>query len=167
MTLLDRYFKTPILWDILIGVIIVLSVEVIRYKVRFELPVTEKSLSLISDLSTISLTFSGFILTFLTVIVTFKTASKKPKLPDNSDVSLFDLFFNTKYYYRTTRLLKGSIKSLVCLSVIGLVLKMVVEAEFYYFVFYFNIFWLAIISLTIWRNLMILTMIIGLQKEQE
>lgn len=167
MTLLDNYFKRPLLYDYLAGLLLVGITEIIRCKLSFQLPKSDKNVSLISDLSTISLTLAGFILTFLTVIVTFKTAARKPKSSDNSDVTLFDLFFNTCLYYETTRLLKGGIKSLVLISIIGLVLKMILEDEYLKFIFYYNIFWLLVISLTMWRNLLILSKIINLHKDNE
>src|SRR5690606_20250044 len=104
MTLLDKYFKRPLLFDYLLGCMLVGIVEIIRHKFSFRLPISDKSLSLVSDLSTISLPLAGFILTCLTVIVTSKTTAMKPHTSDNSDVTLFDLFFNTNLYYDTTRL---------------------------------------------------------------
>jgi len=167
MTFLDNYFKRPLLYDYLAGILLVVITEIIQCKLSFQLPKSDKNLSLISDLSAISLTLAGFILTFLTVIVTFKTAAKKTEKPDNSDVTLFDLFFNTHLYYDTTRLLKGAIKSLVLMSVLGLILKMVLDDKYQNFIFYFNIFWVLVIFLTMWRNLLILTKIINLQKDDD
>lgn len=165
MTILDRYFERPLFYDYFLGTMALFGILLIQNKWSFTLPKMEKILSLSSDLATISLTLAGFILTFLTVIVTFKTAAKKPDKKDNSDVTLFDLFFNTKFYFQTTSLLKGGIKSLVVLSVMGLVLKMFLEDKNVSYMFYFNIIWLTVIALTMWRNILILTKIIDLHKE--
>ncbi len=167
MTTIDRYFERPILYDILLGFIISGLVYFLQYKEVFLIPKSEKTISLISDLSTISLTLSGFILTFLTVIVTFKSTTKKVTDNNYENFSVFDLFFNTRMYIKTTKLLKYGIMILVLFSILGLLSKMIIPDKYIYIVFYFNIIWLSIISLTMYRNLLILGKIIKLQQNDK
>lgn len=61
---------------------------------------------MLTDLITISLTLAGFILTLITVLITFKSSSKIKKLEVDSKEPIFDLFFATSLYFETVRHLK-------------------------------------------------------------
>ena len=105
-------------------------------------------------------------LTLLTVLITFKTGAKIPNGTNNEEVPLFDMFFSTWLYYETTDLLKGCIKSLIFIAVIGFSLKILLNEILLKFLFFSNILGLIIIVTTLSRSLLILTKIIDLQKEQ-
>jgi hypothetical protein len=164
--MIDRYFKRPILYDYLIACLICGFFFFLYRRHCLDLPKPENSLSTTTDLSTISLTLAGFVLTLLTVLVTFKTGAKIPNSSNNEDIPLFDLFFSTKLYYRTTDLLKGCIKSLIFISILGFSLKLLLNECLAKYLFFANILGLVIIATTLYRSLMILTKIISLQKEQ-
>ncbi|MCX2432830.1 hypothetical protein [Pedobacter sp. GR22-10] len=130
-----------------------------------ELPKTETNVSTTTDLATIALTLAGFVLTLLTVLITFKTGARLPNSGDNEDVPLFDLFFSTGLYYRTTSLLKGCIKSLIFVAMLGFSLKLFLPEAYLKYIFFANVLGLIIIATTLWRSLLILTNIIKLQRE--
>ncbi|RFZ84120.1 hypothetical protein DYU05_00330 [Mucilaginibacter terrenus] len=163
--MIDNYFKRPLLYDYLLGCSVCAIFFWLNHKGHFNLPEPGASLSTTTDLSTISLTLAGFVLTLLTVLITFKTGAKIPNGTQNDDVPLFDLFFSTRLYFQTTTLLKGCINSLVFISVLGFTLKLLLSEAYEKFLFYSNVLGLVIIAATLYRSLMILTRIIRLQRE--
>lgn len=162
--MINRYFKRPLLYDYLVGGGICLLLLGLYHFHYINLPESTSSISTITDLSTISLTLAGFVLTLLTVLITFKTGAKLPNGQDNEAIPLFDLFFSTHLYFQTTDLLKGCIKSLIFIAVLGFSLKLLLPERFTVYVFFSNVLGLVIITTTLFRSLMILTRIINLQK---
>lgn len=162
--ILDKYFKRPAFYDYAISIIAIAILYIAFYKSVFELPKNERSLSMTSDLANIGLTSAGFILTLLTVLITFKSSSNINKDNYSEDDSLFDLFFASELYFMTVRILKNCIKSLIFISVFGYVLKLGLPKEYLKYVFFYNAFGLIIIALTLYRCLLILTKILKIQK---
>lgn len=162
--ILDKYFKRPVLYDYLVSFIVATLSYLAFHKGMFELPKDERSLSMTSDLANVGLTSAGFILTLLTVLITFKSSSRINKNNYSEDDSLFDLFFASELYFTTVQILKNCIKSLIFISVIGYVLKLGIPKEYLKFVFFYNLFGLIIVALTLYRCLLILTKILKMQK---
>lgn len=162
--ILDRYFRRPILYDYLISIIIGIILFLTSNYGIFNLPKDERSLSMTSDLANVGLTSAGFILTLLTVLITFKSSSNINKKNYSEDDSLFDLFFASDLYFTTVRILKNCIKSLILISVIGQALKLGLPKEYLKFVFFYNVLGLVIIAMTLYRCLLILTKILKMQK---
>ena len=163
--MIDKYLKRPLLYDYIIAFIICAFFYWLIYLGKINFPKPENSLSTTTDLATISLTLAGFVLTLLTVLVTFKTGAKIPNGTSNEDIPLFDLFFSTPLYYKTTDLLKGCIKSLIFISILGFSLKLLLSEQLVKYLFFSNVLGLIIIALTLYRSLLILTNIVNLQKE--
>lgn len=162
--ILDKYFKQPLFWDYIISSIITI-IFIVLYNYDFiNLPKIDRSLSITSDLSNVGLTSAGFILTLLTVLITFKSSSKISKENYTDDNTLFELFFTSDLYFQTVKILKNCIKSLIFISVFGYCLKIGLTQTKLQFTFFYNIFGLAIISLTLWRCLLILTKILKMQE---
>jgi hypothetical protein len=162
--MINRYFNRPIFFDYTFGVIAVGIVQFLYFKYKFEVPEYTTLLSLTTDLSTVALTFAGFVLTLLTVLVTFKMSAKVPlSIDDNENIPLFELFFSTKLYPLTVSLLKGCIISLGVISLSGFALKLFLPSKTLTTLFLFNIFGLTILAFTFARSLMILGLITGLQ----
>lgn len=161
--ILDSYFKRPIFWDYTIAVIVVSIFLYADYLNRLRFPSIERSLSITSDLSNVGLTLAGFILTLLTVLITFKSASKISKEQYSEDDSVFELFFASDLYFITVRILKNCIKSLIFISVFGYAVKLSLPQECFKFTFFYNIFALIILALSVWRCLLILSKILHLQ----
>jgi len=144
------------------------SIVVALYlKARIELPKPDYVFSIASDLSNIALTLSGFILTLLTVLITFKGGSKITKDSEEGTYSVFDAFFATGLYYETVRHLKNCVKSLVVVSIVGYGLKLGLKQSIYQFIFFYNIYGLSVIILTLVRSLLILTRVVSLQSEND
>jgi hypothetical protein len=162
--IIDHYFKKPVIIDYTIAIVTATVIFLTWNKYNLCLPKFDQSLSVLTDLTTISLTLAGFILTLLTVLITFKSGSKIQKLELDSDEPLFDMFFATGLYFETVRHLKNCIKSLIFIGFVGFTLKLGLLTFIQTEIFYFNVFSVIIILLTTWRCLLILGTILNLQK---
>lgn len=163
----DIYFKRPLIWDFIIALFLSFLGFILVYKNIIIKPQANDSITIITDVTNISLTMSGFILTLLTVLITFKGGSKITKIEADSKEPLFDLFFVTGLYHETVRHLKNCIKSLIIVAIIGFTIKIFSPESLKTGIFYFNIFGFTIIILTITRCLLILGKVMDLQKEND
>lgn len=164
--ILNKYFRRPLFWDYsLCFIICILSIYLYR-KNKIILPTASESISVTTDVTTISLTLSGFILTLLTVLITFKSGSNIKKIENENSETVFNLFFASSYYFETIKHLKNCIKSLIFIAVIGFGIKLFINQNFRIYAFFFNEIGLTIIILTIWRCLLILNKILDFQKEE-
>lgn len=164
--ILDRYFARPLFWDYLLGTIVCLALEFARRKGLHVAPTNETLISTTTDLSTISLTIAGFILTLLTVLITFKGSTiQSPNTENNAEPRVFDAFFETGLYFLTIKHLSNGIKSLSFIALVGYSLKLTLSVQNVHYMLYFGIFGLIIVVLTIWRSLLILSKIVALQRE--
>lgn len=162
--MLDKYFKRPLFWDYFLSIII-LAIIIIFYKRGIiVIPKADHVLSIASDLSTIALTLAGFILTLLTVLITFKSTTKIDETNPQEKNTLFELFFGSPFYFETVKHLKNCIKSLVFIAVFGFTIKLFVREDSCKFIFFYNVMGLIIIVLTLLRSLLILEKIIEIQK---
>jgi len=96
----DIYFKRPLWWDYSIATGLALVSFLAIEKSYLKLPPEAESISILSDLTNISLTISGFILTLLTVLITFKSGSKTKKINLDSTEPLFECSFQQIYIIR-------------------------------------------------------------------
>ena len=162
--MIDRYFRSPVFWDYTLAGLVTVGIWGLFLKHSIRLPKEQYIWSMASDLTTIALTLSGFILTLLTVLITFKSGSKVNKSSIAEQDSIFELFFATDLYFQTVKHLKNCIKSLITIAVIGFSLKLFLDECNHKYIYFFNVLGLIIIVLTIIRSLLILTKIINLQK---
>lgn len=165
--ILDKYFKRPFVWDSFFAFLFTTLGHLLVCKQIIIKPKIEDCISITTDVINISLTMSGFILTLLTVLITFKGGSRITKIEIDSEKTLFDLFFATGLYHETVRHLKNCIKSLIIVAIIGFTTKVFCPEIFKANIFYFNIFGFTIIMMTIFRCLLILEKIMDLQKEND
>ncbi len=163
--MIDRYFRQPLVYDYFITLVSCAMLYYLYLKEIISLPIETTSISMSTDVSTIALTLAGFVLTLLTVLITFKTGAKIVNNSNQEDLPLFDLFFSTPLYFKTVDLLKGAIISLVFVAVVGFGMKLILRGEFVKYIFFANVLGLFIITVTLWRSLLILTKIVNLQKE--
>ncbi len=164
--MMDGYFKRPVFWDYCIAIIAVTICKVLLCYGKINLPAETKILSISSDISGIGFTSAGFIITLVTVLITFKSGSKVKKDNYNSSNSVFELFFASDLYFETVKHLKNCIKSLIVLSVLGYALKLFINHNIKEILFLFCISGILIVALTLWRCLLIMTKILNLQKEE-
>ncbi len=165
MRMLDKYFRNPVAWDCFISAFAACIglTGIMRFHLRFSND--EILLAVGSDLATVSLTLAGFILTLMTVLISFKsTAKPKHELNLETD-TLFNIFFSTDLYFQTVRHLRNAIISLTLLAIVGYSFKLLLPPNQYWVLFIFHIFSLGIIMLTLFRCLLILSRIVKIQKE--
>ncbi|CAI9682030.1 hypothetical protein HZQ11_12915 [Elizabethkingia anophelis] len=162
----DFYFKKPVFWDYIIALGIMLLLYLAYQKSRLSIPDAQDSYSLTGDLTNITLTLAGFILTILTVLITFKDSSNDVQITDDN-VSSFNKFFSTDFYYETVKHLKNCIKSIIFISAIGFFIKLFMLNELRKFFFFYNVLGLTITILTVYRCLLILSKVLVLQKKDK
>lgn len=158
------YFRYPVFIDYTIAAIVCLFFSVLNERDILLIKKDSDYGAITTDLSTIALTLAGFVLTLLTVLITFKTGARIPNEDNREEVPLFDYFFSSKLYFDTINLLKNCIKSLIFIAILGFTLKLLLPAEYLHLLFYSNILGLIIIVTTLLRSLAILTSIVNLQK---
>lgn len=164
--ILDKYFRRPIFWDYFFcSLFCTLSIYLV-YNENIQLPNDNDTIAVTSDVTNISLTLSGFILTLLTVLITFKSGSNIKKIEPDSQEPVFDLFFASGYYFETVKHLKNCIKSLIFIAVIGFIIKLFLPSEYKSKAFFFNVIGLGIIILTISRCVLILNKVLELQEHE-
>jgi len=160
--ILEKYFERPIFWDCFISIIMSsLIFSLLHFKI-IPLPSLDNVISITTDISNISLTSTGFILTLLTVLITFRGYDKRSDKIDDSG-SVFQVFFSTKLYKMTVDLLKDCIKSLVLISLLGFILKLFSSSSQNLILFIFNTFGFSILCLTLIRCMLILSKLIDLK----
>lgn len=162
--MLDLYFKRPLVWDYSISIILIVIFYSLNFKGYVSIPNENYLVGIISDLSNISLTSAGFILTLLTVLITFKSSNnfKNQSLEDFENT--FDLFFASNLYFETVRHLKNCIKSLIFVALLGYVFKLIMFKIQEIALFLYCILGLIILILSLWRCLLILSRILNMQK---
>ncbi len=162
--IIDKYFRRPLVWDYLIAATFAAVALLMLNRGIISLPKEEYVYGMISDLATVSLTMVGFILTLVTVLISFKSTNKvNPSALKPTD-STFDVFFASHFYFQTIKLLKNGIKSLTLTALTGYCLKLVVDHLYYKILFIFCFIGLIIILMTVGRCLLILTRIIKIQQ---
>jgi hypothetical protein len=164
MKIVDIYFRNPISWDCVISLLLAIGAYKLTHDKVIEIPKNDFILSSVSDIANISFSSTGFILTILTVLITFKAGSRRKDKIENYDSAL-DFFFQTPLYGQTTYHLKNCIKSLVFLGLTGYVFKITTPKSLMDYLFYFLIFSLFILALTLMRCLLILNRVLTLQNK--
>ena len=163
--MLDLYFKKPVFFDYSIGIIL-MGLMILGINCNYtHVPTIERIYSLVADVTNISLTSSGFILTLLTVLITFKSGSSLTKENYTDKNTTFELFFASALYFETVKHLKNCVKSLIFIAMLGFTLKMIIPITAINLIHYFNVIGIVIIGLTLWRCLLILTQILNMQKD--
>lgn len=162
MKLINFYFVNAIKLDLFISSAFGCLTWLLFDKFTIRIPNEDFILNSVSDIANISFTSAGFILTILTVLITFKAASQPKEKIENYDSTL-DWFFQTSLYSVTTHLLKDCIKVLIALGLIGYMVKILLPENLRFYSFYFIIFSLILLSLTLFRCLLLLSKVLGLQ----
>lgn len=164
MKAVDIYFRNPLSWDSVISLLVAIGTWKLTCDKVIEVPKKDFILSSVSDIANISFSSTGFILTILTVLITFKAGSRKKDKIENYDSAL-DFFFQTPLYGQTTYHLKNCIKSLVILGLVGYIFKIITPQYLMEYLLYFLVFSLFILALTLMRCLLILNKVLTLQNK--
>lgn len=160
--LINIYLKSPIFIDFIISSIISGAIYYLACILVIKIPNLKFLQNLLSDLATIAFTSTGFILTILTVLVTFKANSKRQNSIKEYDSAL-SLFFYTPLYPMSTSILKNSIKILLVVALASFLTKafsLEIQIEF---LFAIIIYPLVLITMALLRCVMLLSKILKLQ----
>lgn len=160
--MLDNYFKRPVLWDCLFSGLVVACAYFMNYYNQFEMPKREQLLSSTTDITTICFTSAGFIFTIITILITFKSSIRTTKENADQNESVFEVFFVSELYFESVRHLKNCVKTLMVIAILGFLLKLSTIENLKLFLF--CILGVTIVSLTLWRCLLIMTKILVLQR---
>lgn len=163
MKILDWYYKRPILIDYAIAALVIglfflineyLNLEIIKANVNNDLSI---------DIGAIGLTVSGFILTLVTILITFKSGEI---LSDNSldnDSNPFKIFLGSALYKKSINILKYGVLSLVTISIAIFILKLFSGNISSKYILSANIVGIIIISTTFIRCFYVLNIILKMQ----
>jgi len=163
--MLDKYFQKPVFWDYVLVSILIIGLKILYYLDCITIPELELLLSLSSDIANVSFTSAGFIITLVTVIITFKSNSHVTKENYKESDTVFELFFASDLYYETVKHFKNCVKSLVIVAVVGYVLKLINHDLRCEFLFLYCSSGLLVILLSLWRCLLILSKIVKMQRQ--
>lgn len=159
-SILDRYFKYPLLWDTAIASSSTLVVDLLLRKgliVRQEFAIVS---GWIGDMANAGLTSAGFILTCLTILVTFKSTLTRPSAAEDST---FNQFFDSSLYHRTIIILKWCVYSVLLVSGGCYFLRLLVHDGTSLLIKYFA-FGAVVLLLSLWRCVLVLGLVLRLQR---
>jgi len=177
---LDAYFKRPIFWDILTAGILMTTFDVINIRDLIGLEIHYVPESYIETMSTSIITFAGFVLTIITIIITFKNTlpeefsevhekndkSEQPvkSRPPDEVKSKVVKFYHSKYYEMTLALLMNSVKIMFALFFLLISCYFInnLSQKIYLHVLLCS---LILTIFTLFRFLLILKIIIDFQKD--
>ena len=161
--MIDKYFRFPLILDYIFGLIVISVLLWFNFKGYYSLPEQGILLQISSDISNVSLTLAGFIMTLLTVLITYKMGTKVERNLENQNPRVLDVFFSSDLYSRTLQILKGCIGSLIFISILGFILKSILRGGHINYLFFSNILGIIIIVTSLGRSLFILTKVVGFQ----
>jgi hypothetical protein len=155
---LDFYLRTPVKCDFFIVGFCILIWHSLSNYFSFSIDSENNKLSEISaEIGTVLITIAGFILTIITIIVTFKNSIEPKKNESNND-----LFYNSNFYPVTIKLLKNCVKLLLFLFLVIYIARLLYPISDI-IMFYINFSALVFSVLVFMRFLLILKIIISFQ----
>lgn len=160
--ILNTYIKRPVLWDIILTAFCcyLYSLCISKFCVTLNYDM-ELIKSIISDLISTSISLAGFVLASLTIIVTFKdNISNKPK---TDEVNGIELLFSSKHYGRIVGVFSWAVFVFLLLFLLLALSKLFISKVPQTIAIYFCLVPISIISLTIFRSILVLYSIIRLQ----
>lgn len=161
---LDILYKYPILVDTILGILFCVIIKLYESKYGYLSIYKSYDVSICSDLGAIGLTISGFLITIVTILVSFKTSSLIDKTDLKKDSNSFLIFISSPFYFQTVKFINKSVIILVILSITNYILKIFISTEYNYIMFFTNIITVILILTTFSRSIYIINLIIKMQK---
>lgn len=167
---LNFYIKRPLLYDVILCAIISVALHFISLKQNIDFKISlEDFRSNLTDLISTSISLAGFVLASLTIIVTFKdninhkesAAGTKGKASES--LSGLEIIFTSKHYNRIVGVFSWAAFLFLFLFFFFSFAKLAapkIPAHLYH---YISITGIILISLSIFRSLLILYRVIRLQ----
>lgn len=171
--ILNIYIKRPLLWDIIIAALICFLYNFLLKKIPLNISINQDLItSIFSDLIGTSISLAGFVLASLTIIVTFKdnitqkanaNLSNVDESNDDNNPSGIELLFSSKHYGRIVGVFTWAVFIYLLMFLVLSFLKLFVGKIDETFYVYLCIVPIVIITLTIFRSVLVLYRIIKLQ----
>lgn len=157
--ILDKYYKRPILYDLILNFVIVGLLFSLNNEGIIRLDFDENS----TNVGSVGLTISGFILTLLTILLTLKSNSiiKGEKVTSGSNA--FHVFLASDLYKKSISILKNGVIILLLISFLTLAASVLTKEFYEVYGFYINTICLLFILLTFLRCFHILNLIFNMQ----
>lgn len=164
--MLEKYYKRSILYDYCFSLLVVLALYLlIDNNILIKQPDLCKSFDFSSDIGTVGLTVSGFILTLLTILMTLKSGQLVNEEELSQKSSPFKIFLASQLYMRSIEILRNGVLSLVTICFLIFFLKMLFQDQIKEDLFYINVIGLFIIITTFLRCFYVLNLILRMQKK--
>lgn len=165
--LLDYYFRNTLLYDILIGIIVCITYYTIYSKEEILTPPSDEDIKdIASETITIILTITGFVLTFLTIIITFKENVKKEQVFDCNSPDIQNIFYNSKLYPETVKHIKNTVKSLIISCVIIYMTRLFLYQN-HEIIYFSTLYGISILIVSIVKSLFIINKVIDFQSMKD
>lgn len=171
--ILNTYIKRPLLWDLLIAATVCFIYNFLLNKICLNISINQDLItSIFSDLISTSISLAGFVLASLTIIVTFKdnitqknnaNASNAKEPVVNKSQSGIELLFSSKHYGRIVGVFTWAVFIYLFLFLVLSFLKLFIGKIDETFYAYLCIVPIVLITLTIYRSVLVLYRIIKLQ----
>lgn len=159
--ILDKYYKRPLVFDLLINVVVLTIVFYIDNWGYYSFTFDEKS----QVIPSIGITISGFILTMLTILLTLKSNSiinakneSKNELKNN-----FSIFLTSELYSKSISILRNGVISLLTVSFFTLGISVVLREVYSAVGIYLNIVCFVFTLLVFLRSFYVLNLIFKMQ----
>ena len=149
---LDFLYRYPLLVDTFLGAIFCTAIKFYEKNYGYLNIYKSYDISTCSDLGSIGLTLSGFLITIVTILVSFKTTSliEQGELKKNSNAFL--IFISSPLYFQTVKFINKSVIILVLASILNYLLKIFIAPEFNYVMFYVNVITVILILTTFMKS---------------
>lgn len=169
---LDLFFSRPYINDFLFSIIVVSITYFLNYRKIIDISSYSNISKIASDISTSSITIAGFVLTILTIVISFKNSidSKNNNDKIDSDIenkSKIDLFFSSQLYFKTVKILQQSISGLIGVFALLLVIVIFDKSLSQSYKFYSLIFASVFAILIFIRCILTLKLIVKLQMSNQ
>ena len=167
--LLDGYYKRPLLWDLLLAATACVTIEwLLRPRLSFlKFPECTTVLDLLSDLASTSISLAGFVLAALTIVVTFRDNMQHKGVTldeqQKQDLTALELLFLSRHYYGIVKVFSWATLILVAIFILAALTKLAHLEMGIVPLFYWAVFLMTVLSLTILRCLFVLFRIVRLQ----
>ena len=164
MKILEWYYKRPILIDYLISTVVIGLFFFVDE--QLDLKILKKNIDndISFDIGAIGLTVSGFILTLVTILITFKSGEILSDKHLDNDSNPFKIFLGSALYKKSIDILKYGVLSLVVVSISIFILKMFSGNIGAKYILGSNIMGIIIISTTFIRCFYVLNIILKMQE---
>lgn len=161
--LLDYYFRNTIAFDIIIGLLICSMYLWVNNEGILVLPNEDYVKNITSETVTILLTIIGFVLTFLSIIITFKEGKSEYNNTDTTNVQT--IFYKSRLYFETIKHIKNTIKSLMT-SAIAIYLTRFIFFNNLKFIYLAALFGISILIISVVKSLFIINKVIEFQSQK-